>query len=472
MRKGIVVTAQPKVEELAVQAEELGFSSFWVYDTPLLHGDPFVALALCAKVTSRIKLGIGVTSPALRSLPATAGAFTSLNALAPGRIICGVGTGNTARRTLGMPPATVAELERFTAALQDLCAGGIAEYREGDRVRDIRLLHAGQHVNTTDPIEFLVAATGLKAAAVAGRRRTGIISFASLDPAAWHAREHARRQAGGAPGDADFYVMTSLHVLDEGEDPYGDSARDATGHIVMSFLAFAADTPAFAEGLCAEERDAVRSLLDRRGTTIAAPDRHIALYSNYLGRIAPADRDLILPSLIDTLALVGTRDNLLARIATLEQSRGQRDRHSAGDRSTDGDGRAREAVHLSRSPANSHPLFPTSGGEEPRRPPHPVVCVGVGTGALRVRVGIPVRGRRLVEVVAAPRAVPEWPGGGAVGWHASGARRGARSYGRRSAQCRRRLRTHPRRWGEGSFVLEDDVDPCMPKALAFVVGLG
>ncbi|NRQ34003.1 LLM class flavin-dependent oxidoreductase [Nonomuraea sp. NN258] len=328
MRKGIVVAAEPGVEDLAVRAEELGFSSFWVYDTPLLHGDPFVALALCAKVTRRIKLGIGVTSPRVRSLPAAASAVAGLNALAPGRIICGVGTGNTARRALGMPPTTMAELEAFTAGLQALCAGGSAEYREGDRVRDIRLLQAGQHVNTADPVEFLVAATGLKAAAVAGRRGAGVISFASLDPAAWHARDHARRQAADvptdapadAPADTGSYLMTALHVLGDGEDPYGDAARDATGHVVMSFLTFAADTPAFAEGLGPEERAAVRALLDRRGTTIDAPNRHLALYPGYLGRIAPADRDLILPSLIDALTLVGTRDDLRARIATLEQA--------------------------------------------------------------------------------------------------------------------------------------------------------
>jgi 5,10-methylenetetrahydromethanopterin reductase len=76
----------------------------------MVHGDPFVALSLCAKATSRIKLGIGVTSPALRSAPAAASGFASLNALAPGRIICGIGTGNTARRTLGMPPTTAATL--------------------------------------------------------------------------------------------------------------------------------------------------------------------------------------------------------------------------------------------------------------------------------------------------------------------------------------------------------------------------
>ncbi|WP_405940868.1 LLM class flavin-dependent oxidoreductase [Streptomyces sp. NBC_00207] len=330
MRAGVVVAAQPGVEDLAVRAEELGLHSFWVNDTPMVHGDPFVALSLCAKATSRIRLGIGVTSPALRSAPATASGLASLNALAPGRITCGVGTGNTARRTLGMRPTTASRLENFTVALQDLCAGRSTEYREGDRVRDIRFLHAGAHVNTADPIEFVVAALlGPKAAAVAGRRGTGLISFGLLDPTAWHAlhdtRRHAAQDASRDHGSrADSYVVTSLHLLDENEDPHGVAARDATGHLVLSLLAFAADTaadtPAFAEQLGPEESEAVRRLLDRRGTTATAPDRHTKLYPNYLGRIAPQDRDLVLPSLMNTLALVGTRDDILARITTLEQA--------------------------------------------------------------------------------------------------------------------------------------------------------
>ncbi|MFF4616401.1 LLM class flavin-dependent oxidoreductase [Nonomuraea jabiensis] len=331
MRAGVVVTAHPGVEDLAVQAEELGLDSFWVNDTPMVHGDPFVALGLCAKATSRIRLGIGVTSPALRSAPAAASGFASLNALAPGRIICGVGTGNTARRTLGMRPTTAAMMETFTAALQDLCAGRAIEYREGDRVRDVRFLHTGAHVNTADPIEFVVAALGPKAAAVAGRRGTGLISFGLLDPTAWDALHDARRQAAhGTPRDpgsrTDSYLVTALHILDEDEDedPHGDAARDATGHIVLSLLAFAADTAAdaraFAEQLGPEEREAVRRLLDRRGTTATAPDRHTKLYPGYLERIAQEDRDLILPSLMNTLALVGTRDDLRARITTLEQA--------------------------------------------------------------------------------------------------------------------------------------------------------
>ncbi|MEV4926578.1 LLM class flavin-dependent oxidoreductase [Streptomyces roseoverticillatus] len=325
MRAGVVVAAHPGVEDLAVQAEELGMRSFWVNDTPMVHGDPFVALSLCAKATRRIRLGIGVTSPALRSAPAAASGFASLNALAPGRIICGVGTGNTARRALGMQPATAAALESFTAALQDLCAGRSTEYREGDRVRDIRFLHAGAHVNTTDPIEFVVAALGPKAAAVAGRRGAGLISFGLLDPTAWHALHDARRQAAHGtlrdPGSpADSYVVTALHLLRGTEDSDSDAARDTTGHLVLSLLDFAADTPAFAGQLGPDQREAVRELLDRRGTTATAPDRYTKLYPNYLGRIAPQDRDLVLPSLMNRVALVGTRDDLRTRITALERA--------------------------------------------------------------------------------------------------------------------------------------------------------
>jgi len=323
MRTGIVVTARPGVERLAARAEALGFASFWVYDTPMVNGDPFVSLALCAQATSVIKLGIGVTSPALRSAPAAAAAVSSLNAIAPGRVICGVGTGNTARRTLGMLPTTMAELEGFTRALQDLTAGRETEYTEGRRTRTVRFLHVGPYVNTEDPVEFVVAAFGLKAAAIAGRRGAGLISFGLLAPDVWTAFEETRREAAsaaGRPDGASSYVMTSLRVLDAGEDRYTDLAKDTMGHIALALLTFAADNPAFGDTLEPDEADAVQRLLRRRGTTATDPDRHRTLYRNYLGRIAPEDRDLVVPSLVDKLALIGTREQLSERIQAMEKA--------------------------------------------------------------------------------------------------------------------------------------------------------
>ncbi|MEU6976976.1 LLM class flavin-dependent oxidoreductase [Streptomyces sp. NPDC046371] len=323
MRTGIVMTARPGLERLAARAEELGFSSFWVYDTPMVHGDPFVSLALCAESTSRIRLGIGVTSPALRSAPAAAAALSSLNALAPGRIICGVGTGNTARRTLGMRPAKTAELESFTAALQDLTAGRETAYREGTRTRSVRFLHAGGYVNVEDPVEFVVAAFGPKVAAVAGRLGTGLISFALHAPAVWSALGHARRSAAQAAGNSEkthAYLISSLYVLADGEDRYGDEVKDAMGHIAVSALILAVENPAFRASLTPEEAGAVDRLLQLRGTTATDPDRHHTLYRNYLGRLTTEDRDLVVPSLVDTFGLVGTEDRIRQRIDALEQS--------------------------------------------------------------------------------------------------------------------------------------------------------
>jgi 5,10-methylenetetrahydromethanopterin reductase len=323
MRTGIVMTAGPGVEHLAAHAEELGFSSFWVYDTPMVHGDPFVSLALCAKATHRIRLGIGVTSPALRSAPAAAAALGSLNALAPGRIVCGVGTGNTARRTLGMRPTKMAELESFTAALRDLTAGRESDYREGIRSSRVRFLHAGPYVNTEDPVEFVVAAFGPKAAAVAGRLGAGVISFGMHDPAAWSALSQARRAAAQAADSTEktrSYLMSSLHVLADGEDRYGDLVKDSMGHIALSALILGAENPAFHAALPEEESAAVDRLLQLRGTTSTDPNRHHTLYYNYLGRLSPEDRELIVPSLVDRFGLVGTRDEITERIDVLEKS--------------------------------------------------------------------------------------------------------------------------------------------------------
>jgi Luciferase-like monooxygenase len=104
MRTGIVMTARPGGENLAARAEELGFSSFWVYDTPMVNGDPFVSLALCAKATTRIKLGIGVTSPALRSAPAAARRASDRR-----------------NRAISIPPPASSGKLSITAFVGDLC---------------------------------------------------------------------------------------------------------------------------------------------------------------------------------------------------------------------------------------------------------------------------------------------------------------------------------------------------------------
>src|ERR1700681_4379146 len=102
MRFAIAIPTDADSWRLVRRAEELGFSRAWFYDTQMLSADPFVAMAAAAMKTSRIRLGTGVLIPSNRIAPVAANAFASLNKLAPGRIVFGISTGFTGRRTMGL----------------------------------------------------------------------------------------------------------------------------------------------------------------------------------------------------------------------------------------------------------------------------------------------------------------------------------------------------------------------------------
>jgi len=102
MEFGIALATAADSWKTVKRAEELGFSHAWFYDTQMLCADCFVAMGAAATHTARIRLGTGVLIPTNRIAPVAANAFASLNALAPGRIDFGVGTGFTGRRTMGL----------------------------------------------------------------------------------------------------------------------------------------------------------------------------------------------------------------------------------------------------------------------------------------------------------------------------------------------------------------------------------
>ena len=98
MKIGIGYPSCAESWKVAERAEALGFNSIWFWDSPIVCGDPFAALASSAVNTSKIRLGTGVYVPANRDPSVTASGFATINALAPGRVDLCAGTGNTARR--------------------------------------------------------------------------------------------------------------------------------------------------------------------------------------------------------------------------------------------------------------------------------------------------------------------------------------------------------------------------------------
>jgi 5,10-methylenetetrahydromethanopterin reductase len=73
-------------------AEASGFTHAWLGDSQMVWADVFQCLALCANDTRTIKLGTNVTNPGSRIAPMNACNFATLNVLAPGRVIMGIGT--------------------------------------------------------------------------------------------------------------------------------------------------------------------------------------------------------------------------------------------------------------------------------------------------------------------------------------------------------------------------------------------
>ncbi len=76
--------------------EELGFDAVWVGDhlsAPAPNHDCTVALAAVAATTKRVRLGFGVMLLGLRRPAWVAKQLTTIDALAPGRLLLGVGVG-------------------------------------------------------------------------------------------------------------------------------------------------------------------------------------------------------------------------------------------------------------------------------------------------------------------------------------------------------------------------------------------
>src|SRR5882757_4281158 len=142
MNYGINLATAADSWKVVKRAEELGFTRAWFYDTQLLNAEIFVAMGAAAVTTSRIKLCTGVLTPSNRIAPVAASGLASLNALAPGRIICGVGTGFTGRRTLGHGAATLESLETYIRAIEGLLRGETIMFEMEGSANKTRLMTA------------------------------------------------------------------------------------------------------------------------------------------------------------------------------------------------------------------------------------------------------------------------------------------------------------------------------------------
>ena len=132
-------------------------------------------------MTQQIKLCAGVLVPSNRLAAVAANAMASLNALAPGRIVAGLGTGNTARRTMGLPAQKLADIREYARVMRALWRGETVETEIEGAAHKMRFMHpphmAREFVNTTDERPVHLSAFGPK-----GRRLTAEIADGFINP--------------------------------------------------------------------------------------------------------------------------------------------------------------------------------------------------------------------------------------------------------------------------------------------------
>jgi len=161
-----------KIMYYVIQAEKGGFTNLWITDH-FNDRNVYVALTTAAIYTDKITFGPGVTNPYMVNPVFTAQAVATLNELAPGRVVLGMGAGDkTTLDTVGV------EMEKPLTAVQE-AIDIIRKMTSGETVA-----YQGEVFKTAGAkflfkprgkIPVYVGAQGPKMLALAGRISDGVL---------------------------------------------------------------------------------------------------------------------------------------------------------------------------------------------------------------------------------------------------------------------------------------------------------
>ncbi|MDA1330167.1 MAG: LLM class flavin-dependent oxidoreductase [Chloroflexi bacterium] len=218
-------------------AEERGFEAVWQAESRLVR-DAIVPMAAYASVTERLKVGSGVINNWTRNIGLLAATFLTLDDLAPGRIICGLGAwwdplagqvGIERRKPLTAMRETVEVLRRLLALERVTFEG------EFHQVRDIELdvVHGRREARH---VPIMIGATGPKMMELTGEIADGAVLNYCVPPEyndeALKQLEAGAKRAGRRLDDID---RPQLIVCSVDED--GEKAIDATRELLTQYLA-------------------------------------------------------------------------------------------------------------------------------------------------------------------------------------------------------------------------------------------
>jgi probable F420-dependent oxidoreductase len=211
---GVTVLPDPpssRFFELIELAEQHGFEYAWTYDSHILWQESYATLPQAAARTSKIKLGHFVTNPGIRDATITASWYATMQDLSNGRMVMGIGRGDSSRRVVGLKPVRVAEFEARCRMIKDLMNGRKVDWNE----KELELTWARKEL---PEIPMWIAGYGPKALAVAGRVGDGVI-IQLADPVIiqWimDVARRAAEEAGRDPSELKCIVGAPSHITDD-----------------------------------------------------------------------------------------------------------------------------------------------------------------------------------------------------------------------------------------------------------------
>jgi 5,10-methylenetetrahydromethanopterin reductase len=207
----------PQLARLGRLAERRGYDSLWVTER-YFQEETFSLLGYLAAATERIELGLGVANPYTRHPALLAMAAATLDRLAGGRLLLGLGRSERAviEGALGIPYGAPREtLAEAVALIRRLLAGERVTDDVGRfTVRDARLA-----VTPARPVPIYLAAIGPRALRLAGAVADGVLLNAYVPPGyVRYAVEEVRaaaREAGRDPEAVEVACMLVVRLTDD-----------------------------------------------------------------------------------------------------------------------------------------------------------------------------------------------------------------------------------------------------------------
>lgn len=300
----------------ARRAEAAGWDGLCVVDSQNLAPDCYVALTLAATGTSSLGLGTGVTNSVTRHPAVTASAALAVQQVSGGRMVLGIGRGDSALAHLGRAPARLAGFTRYVEVLQaylsgqavaferlpmdDALAPPVGDLELADHPDDSRI----RWLDRAQPkVPLEIAATGPKVIELAGRVADRVMFTLGAVPErlSWgiELARAARARAGGNPDDLALGAYLNLVC-----HPDRATARKLVRGGLTTFARFSV-----MHGQVSGPADAAtRGVLDKL---------HDAYDMRAHTRADSVQATLLDDDFVDAFAIAGPPDHCLERLAGL-----------------------------------------------------------------------------------------------------------------------------------------------------------